>query len=563
MIRYASLEGILLISFRMIAIWLLVMSGGCSKSEARVRAAIEATMTETLSISSYGDAEIIVQGTDISLDAAEEGEAGIGLELIDEHADDVVISYLTVANQPATLRLKRDGNFTYQSANSQGQIVLGKNGFDAALIYFQGPVDAVLRISGIGSCEDARYVCLGSGEIAFTPTSGTAAGSVLFQPLGATEAWEEESGFLAFKPGIASTEYGAEFFLRPELSTEKFILEFEVPSNETALLRSNRNASERYYPANRGWARLWDDARLVIYDSVDGGFEIANFNLVSCTTDDWRCNSRKQFQSLLPDRSNMPDLGYAINLLNWATQHADYAMSPKVTSLFDTERLQAWEIYFRYFQTNSGGGYCGGTADFFTKLLQEQGLDAFTWNFGTLEDDLTHVTTILHAQGRFFMLDATFGTYFVDPETGTALDVFELLSGRPFSTIEEPARERDFLYARSDLGRIAFYKARGLIRDCKYTDGANTVHCHYPTFGLQQYLNVTYPKLSANGYSNEPSALIDMMKAGTFGIGNMTDTDSMMLFATKLSEAGVPLIDRDGSLPPTRLLDDKPSPLSP
>lgn len=549
--------------FKLFALCLLAIPASCGKPESPIPTTVHGKMNEMLSISSYGNAEIALQGTDISFWATTEGESGIELKLADELAEEVLVSFVAKTNQPATLRLERLGEFTYLSAESQTQIVLGKNGFDAALIYSSGPFDASMQIVDIGTCDEAGLVCLGGGEVAFTPTSAPAAGGVLFQPLGATQISEAESGSLMLEPGAAGAEYGTKMFLSPELAGEKYIFEYEVPSNETALLRVNRNGNQRYHPANRSWARLWDDAQLVIYERLGEGFELADFNLVPCAADDWRCGSRKEFNALLPNRANRADLDYAIDLLRWATQHADYAMSPRIRETFITERLQAWEIYFRYYQQDLGGGYCGGTAIFFTRLLQEQGLDAFTWNFGALEDDLTHVTTILHVDGRFFMLDATFGTYFVEPETDAPLDVFELLSGAEFSTIEEPAAERDFLYTRTDQDIVARHIARGLIKNCETVDGAPYISCHYPAFGLQQYLNVTYPKLSANGYSNEPSALIDLMKSGTFGIGNMRNTDYMMEFASKLSAAGVPLIDSDDGLPPSRLLKGDAGPISP
>jgi hypothetical protein len=225
--------------------------------------------------------------------------------------------------------------------------------------------------------------------------------------------------------------------------------------------------------------------------------------------------------------------------------------------------LEAWEIYYKYYNQSLGAGYCGGTAEFFARLLREQGLDAFTWNFGELSDYLTHVTTVVADNGLFYIFDPTFGSVFTDPETGNLLDVAGLLESGSFSAIEAQSETRDFILVSSEAAMIEGRRKRGAIVNCKRIPGTQNEVCKYPGFGIEQYLAMTSDALEANGFSADPFALVEMMKAGTFGIGNMENTDSMKAFARMLVEHGVPMIETEGGLSPYRLLETASEPLNP
>ena len=511
----------------------------------------------------FGDAQFSIEGERFTVTSPGQGEAGIEFRPIEGYEGTVFVRFDFSAATPASLRLETSEGFRYSSTETDRHFILGGDFAKAALLYGASPFEMRIELVDTGSCDDPGLVCLRSGALAYTPVKGDAAGKLLFGAMGNSVLEATPKGGLILSSHEVGAEYGAVLTLVPDLSGQRYILEFEVPKNTSALLRSTRNGKQRYFSAQRGWARLWDDAEVVIFDRAAAKFEIRNLKLIPCTEEDWRCKSRADFDSMLPLKTDTRDFDYAVDLLFWATTNSDYALSLQIEKDFLIEGLEAWEIYYKYYRPNVASGYCGGTSEFFAKLLREQGFDAFTWNFGNLSDDLTHVTTVLHFDGRFYLLDATFGAYFVEPETERPLEVSELLSGQAFAIVGEAAETRDFVLMASDLAAIEGRIRRDAIKNCEPLEGSQRMVCKYPSFGLDEYLAMTSPTLVSNGLTSDQTALIEMMKAGTFGIGNMENTDSMKAFARLLVEHGVPMIETEGGLSPKRLLETVGEPLSP
>ena len=105
-------------------------------------------------------------------------------------------------------------------------------------------------------------------------------------------------------------------------------------------------------------------------------------------------------------------------LLNWVANNLVYANDSE--SMHDTMLLSASEIYYQLFNTKSGGVYCGGSADFYTKVCHLFNIDAFNVDMGVLNTRLTHVTTILpifqNGKYDYYLFDPTFNLTFTDKE---------------------------------------------------------------------------------------------------------------------------------------------------
>lgn len=536
-----------------LAFFLTALSG-CGKFIDAGPQSVAAQAAQQLEFSPFGDAAIAIDGERILVTSSAPGESGIEFRLIEGFKDTVFVRFNFSSEAPASLRLETPDGFRYASTETDRHFILGGTFSEAALIYAAGPFSMEIEFVDFGSCDDSGLVCLSNGALAYTPSSGNAAGKLLFGAMGNSHLEPTSKGSLMLEAHEDGAEYGAMLTLAPEHSGQRYILEFEVPGNNTATLRTTRNGQQRYFSAQRGWARLWDDAELVIYDRKAPSFRIRDLKLVPCTDDDWRCGSRADFQSVLPQRANESDFEYAVELLRWTTRNADYAISPSIEKDFQIESMAAWEVFFKYYQPNLAAGYCGGTAQFFARLLRENNYNAYTWNFGILQDDLTHVTTVLEMNSRFYILDPTFGGYFSQKESNSPIDVADLINGEPFGFIEVASPERDFIAASSDNQRITRLAELGVVHGCKKAGAGRTV-CKLKSFGIDEYLRVTYNLLEKNALGNSHQVIVQLMQAGTFGIGNMENTDSMKAFARLLVDNGIPMIDVEGGLSPLRLLD--------
>lgn len=98
----------------------------------------------------------------------------------------------------------------------------------------------------------------------------------------------------------------------------------------------------------------------------------------------------------------------ARTLVRWSALHLAWATGASGAN-FDTMPHTAGDLYYRWFRTRRGGVYCGGAADFTAKTLRLFGIPAFTIDFGDTRGYLTHVTVIVPAGRRYFLMDPTFG----------------------------------------------------------------------------------------------------------------------------------------------------------
>ena len=212
------------------------------------------------------------------------------------------------------------------------------------------------------------------------------------------------------------------------------------------------------------------------------------------------------------------------------------------------------QIYFQYYEPNAGGGFCGASAAFLARTLRSQGFDAFTLDFGLREDDLTHVTTIVALEGRFYLVDATFGAYFAKPGTDIPVDVLSVLDGAPYELRRFDMASRDFIFVKQDKKMMSRLRETGVVKDCKPADGGATYACKRPGFGLEAYLTSFDVQLRRNNFESNADTLIAMLRRGVLGIGDTQDSDAMRAFARGLDARGIELIDLPGGNSPRRLL---------
>jgi len=305
-------------------------------------------------------------------------------------------------------------------------------------------------------------------------------------------------------------------------------------------LRRRRDGEFAYLDSGRGFVVLRSNDRALFYSETAGEFGIRITESLSCAQSaDWRCRTREEFLALLPPEREPGSVEGMLELLEWATRNSDYAGSAGIDEKFSAGSLDPHQIYFKYLANNSAAGYCGAQATFLTRLLRERGYQAFSFNFGVLADDLTHVATIGAHEDKFFVVDATFGIYLADANSDVPLDLFDALDGAPYRYKSFSAPKRDFLYLKNDPAFRKALKLREAVR-CERVSG-DLRRCDRPTFSAQSYFTTWSDALIRNGLPANEDAYLELVRRGFFNVGR-PDSPATKRFVAELLKRGIPFV---------------------
>ena len=91
------------------------------------------------------------------------------------------------------------------------------------------------------------------------------------------------------------------------------------------------------------------------------------------------------------------------------------------------------------FAPRRGGVACGGMAQYFVGILDRTGIEAEMVNLGKVGTGLTHVTVLVHHDGRRFVFDPLYSGRYVGAD-GCDLDFDRVLSGAPYRFVVNAMR---------------------------------------------------------------------------------------------------------------------------
>lgn len=356
-------------------------------------------------------------------------------------------------------------------------------------------------------------------------------------------------------PERPAAEFGVWLHPAEASSSRGYLARFDLHASDPVNLRESMRGNDHYASADRGWAYLVPNEAVLIYAAAGQGFSLDQIEVRACSARDWQCRTDSELRGLLPPRGNQDSLTYAVVLLEWAAQHCPYALTPSIARQFDAIDLTAAQTYFRYFELGGGAGFCAETAQFFSRLLAQEGIESFTWAFGVPRTELTHVTTIMAQSGKFYLFDPTFGGYFAFPEDYRPQPVDSILGRSSFSYREFDGSNRLFV-ADSDASAVMAQQKAGSIEPLEARADTEPMLYRIPGYGLDFYLHAFANQLAQVGISPGPQGFVDLMNCSTFGIGDgKADTEPMLEFARMLDSHGIILVDTPGMSSPMRLLN--------
>jgi len=230
----------------------------------------------------------------------------------------------------------------------------------------------------------------------------------------------------------------------------------------------------------------------------------------------------------------------ADEVMTAAAVEADWAVSPGINNTVPAPWTLPHEKLKAMFAADRLGGYCGLTAEFVAQRLRQSGYDAFSINYGIPGGDITHVTTILHQDGKFYLMDPTFAATL--RHRGIPVDIFEALAGHPYELHQGDTSGRDWLVHASDLESK---RARGVeLEDCKpiaAIGGIDTLKCHIRRYDVRAYVATMLAPLMTAGLPADNRILIELMRKGLFGVGIVASTETRDAFLNRWRAAGLPI----------------------
>ncbi len=275
-------------------------------------------------------------------------------------------------------------------------------------------------------------------------------------------------------------------------------------------------------------------------------YELNSIEIEECST----CKTDEDLRQML--LTEIPELRESLQndplhaarlLLNWASNVGDFAGSSEIIKITDPgfSKKSVSQMYYDIFDTNNGGVYCGGMSVFFDKLLKLFDYDSFTINFGTKQNDLTHVTVIVSQKEsdgwRYYIFDPTFNATFRSQTTNQYLTVSEMINflktnqTNQISVESLPLKQRDFLMIKESKQNCEVLKFELEHRDW--------IVCARPNYSIYTYLNSWDNTFIKNGYSTGLTGFLELLTTRIFSAGSSLNPEASQQFISEMKSLGI------------------------
>ncbi|MCA9092312.1 MAG: hypothetical protein KDA68_02400 [Planctomycetaceae bacterium] len=228
-------------------------------------------------------------------------------------------------------------------------------------------------------------------------------------------------------------------------------------------------------------------------------------------------------------------------ILKWAARTGDFALDGSTVNIA-AQANSAADLFYNYFEPDVGGMSCGGYGNYFSSLLKLFEIDSLNIGFGQLPL-LTHVTVVIPIREagtwKFYLMDPTFGTTFINPETAQLATLFDLIDFKRAGRLDELSEqtidlgERDFLSPTpSSIPELTF---QGM------SSGNYVYHCE--NYSLGTYLYWWSTSLNNSGYSADQEGFVSLIENWVYNAlmyGNQTTmAEARTAFINEVTNRGI------------------------
>jgi hypothetical protein len=359
----------------------------------------------------------------------------------------------------ATLRLRLDdaAPVYLKAPNGEGQFSIGLAHkievliySDAAFAYHVGALD----LQPCPTCKSKQEILADAGAVA-----GDWAVDTFQQP----DVSRSADGL-----HIAASNPPAGLFFRKTLDASK-IYRVTMTGARTAgaatLRVTTGGKPPAYSPAPDGSTskviNAADSVELLIYGDAPFSYTLKALSIEECP----RCPTDGQLKQIIraklpgiDEQAKTDTLHAAGRLLQWTASVVE--VGGEIDAFRETAQqlpaMTAAQIYSDVWLADAGGAACSGFAVFFEKVLALFNIPAFTINIGYDGTSLTHVTTIIPHDGKFYVFDPTFGGAYLN-EAGDYVDLPAVVAGLPAKFKAGPiSRTMLFPLKRAEAAKTMF-----------------------------------------------------------------------------------------------------------
>lgn len=288
-----------------------------------------------------------------------------------------------------------------------------------------------------------------------------------------------------------------------------------------------------------------EQIELLLYADTEFNYLIKRISIDTCESCKADVDLKRKLLSEIPELEKLLDVNRkqaARLILDWCSNNSDFTFNTQIVEESSNKVFNqtAGQTYYYMFEPDKGGVYCAGFAFFFMKVLELFDIDALTVDFGKVDDNLTHVTTIVtfieNQVPKHYIFDPTFNITLKYRDSGEFADlksIFELFnSGRMNKVLwDEMPMDRDVLFFDS-----RFVRKRTKSDTCKRVEclSKDAYSCKYNNYSLDDWIRNNKKRIEDHGFNANRNVLIEMMLHNIYHI-NGGESD---LLAALLREQG-------------------------
>lgn len=315
-------------------------------------------------------------------------------------------------------------------------------------------------------------------------------------------------------------------FFMPAESTRNRVVRFSATGDARVIIRTTVSGERHYMNASsEDFMKITPQTdEVLIFTEEASHIDIEVRSISDCATawDTFCADETYLAEKIGVSRTAAPGKEELLQILDWAANNlvwsGDRAFTAEANEL--VKKYTAAQMYATVYEPESGGGFCGASGVFLSKLLNDFGYQSITINFGT-GPNLTHVSTLVYSpfgDGKFYMVDPTFNAVFVDEVSGNWIAFDDLLAGNTSSValLERPVEGRRFLLSRSNSRHT----------DCRPAKGREDADiCYRPGYNFDSYMESFHRAFSDAGLSPDKAGYMHMLRSTYFNVGNQAGGD--------------------------------------
>jgi hypothetical protein len=345
----------------------------------------------------------------------------------------------------------------------------------------------------------------------------------------------ERDGTVSIRVG--STPSGL-FFRRQLDAAQRYELTVEGSGGPMTMRVVRDGNPPDYLAAPRGQVSITvvgtTSIELLFYADAPATYDLARLSITPCTACRTGDDVRRRIEADIPDLAGKSGLDKAIALLRWSANVTDYSPDSTLTP----PDFEAWPVekaLYEFFDADIGAVSCGGMSVFTRNVLRLFGFDAFTINYGVPDTLVTHVSTVVRIDGRFFLLDPTFGAYYVaDAAPVDLIAALQMLKQGDATRLE--MRELDL--SGRDFIRPGPIEHRVCIR--RSVTGAGETLCRMAgTSYAEVFRDHGAERWREIGIPFNQHSLVALILRGVFSVGDGTRPGTRTAFLEALREMGI------------------------